>query len=386
MNLWPSQLARAAVSMTLLAFCARVAIRAWSREPHTSYRVLVLALWLGLLFPATQLAFTFAAHILLQKQTSVSNTALQQAKFDLQVIVLNSGGRTFRQVIQKPRPETAARLQAPDGSSSPINDLSTAVFIAYCLGLVTMAAYQLARLFRTQRFLARCSPLAQPELQQIWEELSAASPLAKRVHLLISEEAALPSCWGVFRKYLVLPARVATLPPDALGWSMRHELVHLERRDARTALLQMLLLCVHWYNPAAWWLSRRLDWWREASCDALVVERSGRPRSYALALVDFARASLQPPPSTGPSLVHSAISRSHLRERLELLDKNRRPFSPLQRRIAWSATAIGLSLLASLQIGAEFVVLQSKSTAPPVRALMQREEQFRQVLHFKTAR
>src|SRR6185436_14489781 len=77
---------------------------------------------------------------------------------------------------------------------------------------------------------------------------------------------------------------------EALAWALRHELVHLERGDALMATLQSLVLALLWFHPAAWWFSAEITRLRELSCDQVVVRGSGRRRSYALALLEYAAA------------------------------------------------------------------------------------------------
>jgi len=80
----------------------------------------------------------------------------------------------------------------------------------------------------------------------------------------------------------------AAIAPGVLEWALRHELVHLERGDAWAALFQSAVTALLWFHPAAWWLSSEIGRLRELSCDRQVVEGSGRRKSYALALLEYA--------------------------------------------------------------------------------------------------
>ena len=101
------------------------------------------------------------------------------------------------------------------------------------------------------------------------------------------------------RRVVLLPERrdVAALPPGVLEWALRHELVHLERGDPWAALFQSAVTALLWFHPAAWWLSAEIGRQRELSCDQQVVEGSGRRRSYALALLEFAACVSRPIPA-----------------------------------------------------------------------------------------
>jgi hypothetical protein len=159
-----------------------------------------------------------------------------------------------------------------------------------------------------------------------------------------------------------------------LEWSLRHELVHLERGDARVAALQAAMTALLWFHPVAWWLSGHLDWLREASCDAVVVARSGRRKSYALALLSYASAACGRAfgPSAGlagPVLLPWFNSTSRFRRRVELLARVR------AAPAAWKQAArlaAGGGVLAAVVVGQ--LALAGTLGATPALAAVELEE------------
>ena len=86
-----------------------------------------------------------------------------------------------------------------------------------------------------------------------------------------------------------------------------HELAHVRRHDMWVNLLQRLAEAVLFFNPAAWYLTRRISTLREFCCDemtcrAMAPVHAHSRREYALALlrvVELARNSLKRPAKIG---------------------------------------------------------------------------------------
>ncbi len=69
-----------------------------------------------------------------------------------------------------------------------------------------------------------------------------------------------------------------------------HECVHLSRGDLLTRQFERGVADLLWFSPFAWLARRRLDYLREAVCDAETVALTGERTGYARALTRVARA------------------------------------------------------------------------------------------------
>jgi hypothetical protein len=162
-----------------------------------------------------------------------------------------------------------------------------------------------ARAFRARRLIARARPV---DSGPAWLQ-------DKGIRLLESEEVQAPSCAGGFPRVILLPKGDATrLDPERLRCVLLHELVHLERRDGLVALLGSLLCILFWFHPGAWLLAALVRRDQESSCDALVVRRTGKPRTYALTLLEYAGRR------TVPALVGMAGARARMKRRLTMIE------------------------------------------------------------------
>lgn len=162
--------------------------------------------------------------------------------------------------------------------------------LVYLLGLGLCLARTTRRLVATRRLLCAARPVPEGAALSVWRELAERSARRARIRLLETDALRVPACGGLARPAILLPPeRLLSRTREGLRAVLLHEIVHLERRDGWTMLLQELFKSAFWFHPAAWWVCRRLDALRELSCDLIVVLRTRRLRSYAQALVECAQ-------------------------------------------------------------------------------------------------
>jgi len=99
-----------------------------------------------------------------------------------------------------------------------------------------------------------------------------------------------PAATGWWRPKVLLPNELLPrLEAQQLVYVLRHELMHIRRRDYLWDRLATLGCYVVFFNPCAWLARRRLRWERELVCDEDVVERSREHRlEYAGCLTTLA--------------------------------------------------------------------------------------------------
>ncbi len=73
-----------------------------------------------------------------------------------------------------------------------------------------------------------------------------------------------------------------------LYYILKHEMIHIVRRDLALKQIMEFACCLHWFNPLVRWLNDLLDDACEASCDERVLKGSTEDefRAYAWLLVD----------------------------------------------------------------------------------------------------
>ncbi len=79
-----------------------------------------------------------------------------------------------------------------------------------------------------------------------------------------------PLVIGIFRPTLLLPKTDITR--EQLNNILAHEITHLKRNDILYKWFVSIVKCVHWFNPAIYFISRQINSDCEISCDLSVVK------------------------------------------------------------------------------------------------------------------
>ena len=119
------------------------------------------------------------------------------------------------------------------------------------------------------------------QVQEISQELG----LRRKITLIYFEKAGSPMAVGFLHPLLILPDE--TYSSRELYYILKHELVHLKRRDAYFKLLLVIVNALHWLNPIVRIMCRKAVIDLELSCDEAVVkdtDLAGR-KEYTQALL-----------------------------------------------------------------------------------------------------
>jgi bla regulator protein BlaR1 len=134
---------------------------------------------------------------------------------------------------------------------------------------------------------ATARPTDSWEAWLLLQECKEVSGLDVPVAILESSRVRTPCLLGFLRPRLILPLGLrAELSKDELRLIFLHELAHLRRRDLAMNWLLAAVEIVHWFNPLAWMVTRRMREDREEACDACALDvRPESTREYALTLL-----------------------------------------------------------------------------------------------------
>lgn len=186
-------------------------------------------------------------------------------------------------------------------------------------------------------------------------------------------EAVGPAVVGVVSPRVVLPRWALEAPAEERALMVRHERAHLEAGDSRLLALTAAAVALMPWNPALWWMHRRLRDAMETDCDARVLARGADPWTYGQTLLRIAAR-----PSARRLLLSPALGRPTLLERrivamTSTLPKNRTPRALALAVIAAAAVVAACETAATEPVSAprragttEFIMVedgQSKVTA-----------------------
>jgi beta-lactamase regulating signal transducer with metallopeptidase domain len=190
-------------------------------------------------------------------------------------------------------PELLERSKYEEPQADPESPWTTLAGIALVLVWLGGALAGITRLLCTV-WRQRRTPGAAPWTAPFWTE-GRRSALARRLGMKrfpavqCSCAVPMPMVKGIWRPTIVVPDPVpATWSQSQWEAVLLHEAAHIARRDPCAVLAQRLAVCLFWWLPLVYVMSRRLNALREAICDDWAVEGACDPIAYAELLVDSA--------------------------------------------------------------------------------------------------
>ncbi|MFU8878407.1 MAG: M56 family metallopeptidase, partial [Wenzhouxiangellaceae bacterium] len=183
----------------------------------------------------------------------------------------------------------------------------------WLIGVAAMLAMLAHRWIGAARLLQD----ARPAPAQLSEQVPGVAHRA----IGISDRLTGPTVVGIRQPRILLPADFGErFDPETLTLILRHEAVHLGRRDNLANLLAELLLALMWFNPLAWLARRAFRTDQELSCDSRALAESAGPGriAYARSLLDLSTSSRSGPDSR--ALACPWHSMSTLKRRIKMID------------------------------------------------------------------
>jgi hypothetical protein len=139
-------------------------------------------------------------------------------------------------------------------------------------------------------------------------------------HSVLVSDTEGPAIVGLVKSAIVVPRWALAETQRVRSLIITHELEHQRTGDHLLSAFTLLLTVAQPWNPAVWWIARRLRLALEVDCDSRVLRRGSDPRAYGLLLLEAGSRA------AGCRLPIPALSRplSSLEERLRVITAERR--------------------------------------------------------------
>ena len=111
--------------------------------------------------------------------------------------------------------------------------------------------------------------------------------------LALSDHVSSPVTFGLFHPVVLLPSGFRELAPAVQEAILRHELLHVSRRDWLFTLAEEMVRAAFWFHPAIWWLLAEIGLAREQEVDRQVVGATQAREQYVDALLVIASGGLE---------------------------------------------------------------------------------------------
>lgn len=134
-------------------------------------------------------------------------------------------------------------------------------------------------------------------------------------HVLVftNDSIASPLVCGLLNPRIYLPTRMDFGSTVLLGHILAHETMHIRRKDNWMKAVMLAVLCLNWYNPLVWLMSKCLSSDLEAACDEAVLKPYDEEerKNYALSLLAMAVTGSR------ATLLYSAFSKTEVEKRIQ---------------------------------------------------------------------
>lgn len=216
-----------------------------------------------------RLLFPFAPETNLMGSIFQAATVLQQQEQD----TLQSIENTISPNMEH-NGQGKSKLSIQPTSSQPIQDITTLLENNIWLVWLTIAFGLLIRKITIyQSFVcyikARQILVSDVGLLDRLSVLVGQAGIKKPVELCVNPLISSPLLVGFFRPYIVLPS--TDISEKDFRYTVLHELTHYRRRDMFYKWLVQGTVCLHWFNPLVYIMSREINNACEFSCDEAII-------------------------------------------------------------------------------------------------------------------
>lgn len=232
---------------------------------------------------------------------------------------------------------------------SPVKNIVTAIWQNLWIGWMVVALILFIRKITIYQDFVKyirsgCAEVVDIDLLERFGKLVERNRVNTTVELYTNNLIASPLLIGFFHPCIVLPAD--DLPPVDFDYTILHELMHFKRRDMFYKWLVQFTVCVHWFNPLVYLMSRETGRVCELSCDEAVIrelDEQGR-RAYGDTLLNAIRFS---------GNYKDSVASLTLNESKELLKERLDSIMNFKKKSKWGI-AVSLLLTAALICGFAF--------------------------------
>lgn len=141
--------------------------------------------------------------------------------------------------------------------------------IVWLCGIVLMLLYHMIRHLRFRHLIRRWHSGPDSVQRDTLSSTCAAQGIKRQPRLWRCGAVQAPMLIGLFRPTILLPR--TAFSADELALILRHELVHLKRRDLWYKALVLASVCLYWWNPLVRRMARAVSADCEMSCDDTVL-------------------------------------------------------------------------------------------------------------------
>ena len=193
-------------------------------------------------------------------------------------------------------------------------DISIIIFAAWAAVCAALIIKNIICYVKADRRIRRiCRDIRDDEIISAYEDVCALMRIRPRARLVSCRGINTPMLFGVIRPLLIMPEREFCY--DETEMIFAHELTHYRHRDIYIKLAALAVRCVHWFNPAAYFLSGAVNRACELCCDESVLRllEPSDKKDYGRLLLSVMEGGSE---TLGAYSTSMASSKKHIKSRL----------------------------------------------------------------------
>lgn len=161
------------------------------------------------------------------------------------------------------------------------------IWAAWMCGVLALTLYNM-RKYRYLKVLRTCPQIKQSNYLELFEKLKKELGIGKGVELLCDAGTGAAFTIGVFRRYVIMPEQGLT--DEEFCYILKHELIHVKRRDVGWRYLGLFVLLLHWFNPFVYLYVFVMTIFSEQSCDEMAIQdlNNAKRLQYGNLMLDMA--------------------------------------------------------------------------------------------------
>lgn len=204
------------------------------------------------------------------------------------------------------------------------------------------------------------APVTDIELMDRLALMAEQAGIRRPIELCINPLVSSPLLTGFFRPCIVLPT--ADITVRDFRCTVLHELMHYRRHDMFYKWLVQVTVCLHWFNPLVFLMSREINRTCEFSCDEAVICRLNpdEVRDYGMTLLDtVARSGRLREPLASATM---SENKEMLKERIGAIMS----FTKISKKRTITTAAVTLIFLAGATFAGAYALPESLPSPQPV--------------------
>lgn len=174
-----------------------------------------------------------------------------------------------RVIVEIPPQMTAPVNMSSEGSGLAFTPLDIAALLWFLGFAVFLSVHLTSYLRYKSQMMKKGTILTDVDVLCQIDALKRELHIRSAVYAMWYPEAGSPMMMGFFEPILVLPRE--RYSKEELFFILKHEMVHLKRRDICVKLLLVAANAVHWFNPLIWAMRREAGVDMELACDEEVT-------------------------------------------------------------------------------------------------------------------